>query len=610
MEPNAHNEAHNPARDPQDLSPAMVASVLLVDELILGGVREAVVCPGSRSAPLALALAEADRAGRLRLHVRTDERAGAFLALGLAKAAGRAVPIVMTSGTAVANCLPAMVEASLSHVPLIVVSANRPLSMVGTGANQTIEQAKIFGSHAVKTLNLQELAMTGPVDQQEVRAIAREGVTAATDPIAGGGVHIDVPLVEPLVPQNLDSLSLYAQTVAEAETEAASHSGHTPHPRTGPRPLPHGAVTIDLALRTLVIAGAVTDEAWARSVMDELADVPTLAEPIAPAPDFPVHSAGAAMFTAGAVSQGEYSAATRPEQIVVIGRPTLHRAVSRLLADTDIRVVVLTETTTVMNVTGNVAEVGSSVKLTGEHPVGWTKVCEAISDMGAQAVRDALSASAEEHFTGLHAVAVVADSLRDGDALVLGASSAIRDASRAGLPFDGVRTIASRGAAGIDGTVSTAVGVAMAHAAQDPTALRAPRTIAVMGDLTFLHDLTGLNIGPMERRPDNLLIVVVNDAGGAIFESLEPGAEHLRTFGDGTAAYERVFGTPLDVQIESLCEGFGVDYRVATSVTELAELLADHAEEPAAGITVLEARVERAWRRELDSTIAQAVTPS
>lgn len=590
---------------PQDLSPAMEASIILVDELIRGGVREAVVCPGSRSAPLALALAEADRARRLRLHVRTDERTGAFLALGLAKATGRAVPVVMTSGTAVANCLPAMVEASLSHVPLMVLSANRPLSLVGTGANQTIEQAEIFGPHAVKTLSLQGLAMSEPVDHDAVRAIAREGVSAAIDPIAGGGVHIDVPLVEPLVPDNLDHLSLRAQAEAEAKPDDAQNPVGA-----GPRPLPHGCATVDLSLRTLVVAGAVTDDAWARSIMDELADVPTLAEPIAPAPDFPVHSAGAAMFTAGAVSQGEYSAATRPEQIVVIGRPTLHRPVSRLLADESIRVVVITETTTVTNVTGNVAEVASRVKVVGEHPAGWTKVCEAISDLGAGAVRDVLSTSADEHFTGLHAVAVVADSLRDGDALVLGASSAIRDASRAGLPFDGVRTIASRGAAGIDGTVSTAVGVSMAHAAMDPTAMRAPRTIAVMGDLTFLHDLTGLNIGPMERRPENLLIVVVNDAGGAIFESLEPGVDKLRTFGDGTAAYERVFGTPVDVAIEPLCEGFGVEYRRADNVTELAELLAEHAEVPATGITVVEARVDRAWRREMEKKIAQAVTPS
>ena len=131
----------------------MRAGLVLVDQLIRSGVREAVLCPGSRNSPLNLAFVEAERVGRVRLHVRTDERSAAFLALGLAKVSRRPVPVVMTSGTAVANCLPAMVEATLSGVPLVVLSANRPLSMLGAGANQTIDQAEIFGSHSVCTLN-------------------------------------------------------------------------------------------------------------------------------------------------------------------------------------------------------------------------------------------------------------------------------------------------------------------------------------------------------------------------------------------------------------------------------------------------------------------------
>ncbi|QNH97030.1 2-succinyl-5-enolpyruvyl-6-hydroxy-3-cyclohexene-1-carboxylate synthase [Corynebacterium anserum] len=657
----------NTQPDSTNLSPAVVASVLIVDELINGGVREAVVCPGSRSAPLALAFIEAERAGRLRVHVRTDERTGAFLALGLAKATGRIVPVVMTSGTAVANCLPAMVEASLSHVPVMVLSANRPLFMAGTGANQTIEQSEIFGTHSVHAASLGNLAgaaetleaaqvatVSGAdVDHAAVRNVIARAMNAASDPMRGGGVHVDVPLSEPLVPDSMDELSLFAQEVAQAGGDSAAATGNleggdcatgnleggdcatgnleggdcatrnleggdcaakssdpseTPRPVFS-RPLPFGKVTVDLSKRTLVICGAVADMAWAREIIEELAGVPTLAEPLAPVPDFPVHPAGSPMFTAGAVSQGEYSAATQPEQIVVVGRPTLHRSVSQLLADESIHVIVLADTYSVLDVTGNVAVVGSTVDVVGEHPAGWTKVCQAISDMGVDAVRDVLTSS-DEHFTGLHVAAVVADSLRDGDALVLGASTAIRDAARAGLPFHGVRTEANRGAAGIDGTISTAIGVAMAHAAEDPTAIRAPRTVALMGDLTFLHDVNALNIGPMETRPDNLLIVVTNDAGGAIFESLEPGDARLRTFGDGTSAFERVFGTPVEVNVEALCEGFGVNYRRAESVIALHDILADHEEQPAPGITVVEAAVERAWRRKMEKTIAQAVTPS
>lgn len=588
---------------------AVRAGLVLVDQLIRSGVREAVLCPGSRNSPLNLAFVEAERVGRVRLHVRTDERSAAFLALGLAKVARQPVPVVMTSGTAVANCLPAMVEATLSGVPLLVLSANRPLSMVGTGANQTIDQAELFGSHSVCTLNTGELALEGGVADAgsgqvaggtdavaELRDLVRKLIAAATDPIDGGGAHLDVPLREPLVPPTLDELSLWAGEIAGAAATTVKTPAYTP------RALPFGQVEVDLSLRTLVIAGSVADTAWARSIMDELADVPTIAEPVAPAPDFPVHSAAVDMFSTQVVSDGEHSAVTTPEQIVVIGRPTLHRGVTKLLANKDIHVIALSDTRNVTDVFGNVDEVGSTVRPRGEQSESWLQVARAISDMGVNQVREGLAK--HEPFTAVHAVAVVADALRDGDLLVMGASTAVRDASRAGLPFDGVRAIANRGAAGIDGTISTAVGAAMAHAHSDPTAIRAPRTIAVMGDLTFAHDLGGLNIGPLEPRPDNLLIVLTNDSGGGIFETLEPGADDLRTFADGTAAFERVFGTPLDLDFAELCAGFGVEHKLASSVEELADAIEEHAELGGNGITVLEVKVDRRGRQEIDKRIA------
>lgn len=591
---------------------AVRAGLVLVDQLIRSGVREAVLCPGSRNSPLNLAFVEAERVGRVRLHVRTDERSAAFLALGLAKVSRNPVPVVMTSGTAVANCLPAMVEATLSGVPLVVLSANRPLSMLGSGANQTIDQAEIFGTHSVCTLNTGELALEGAAADTtaEIRDLVRKLIAAATDPIDGGGAHLDVPLREPLVPPTLDELSLWAGEIAatedgaeDAETTEGAQGSHVPGQLArGPRKLPYGQVEVDLSRRTLVIAGSVSDVAWARSIMDELADVPTIAEPVAPAPDFPVHSAAVDMFSTQVVSDGEHSAVTTPEQIVVIGRPTLHRGVTKLLANKDINVIALSDTRNITDVFDNVDEVGSTVRPRGEQPESWLQVARAISDMGVNQVRDGLA----EHdpFTAVHAVAVVADALRDGDLLVLGASTAVRDASRAGLPFDGVQAIANRGAAGIDGTISTAVGAAMAHAHADPTAIRAPRTIAVMGDLTFAHDLGGLNIGPLEPRPDNLLIVLTNDSGGGIFETLEPGAESLRTFADGTEAFERVFGTPLDLDFAELCAGFGVEHKLATSVEELATAIDEHAEIGGSGITVLEVKVSRRGRQEIEKRIA------
>lgn len=606
------------------ISPAMATALVVVEELIGAGVREAVVCPGSRSAPLAIAVAEASRVGRLRMHVRTDERTGAFFALGLAKYSRRPVPVIMTSGTAVANCLPAMVEATLTHVPLIVVSANRPLHMVGTGANQTIDQVGIFGSHSVCTRTLDQIgeacAQRGiteglPADQVGyLQNTVREVIAAAMHPTAGGGVQLDVPLREPLVPKDSAVVGLAASEIQETLSRAPKKPAEPGRPS---RVISSEAVEVDLAKRTLAIVGEVTDRAWGRQIMDQLADVPTMAEPIAPdAPEIPVHSGAAAMFTTDAVAHGEYSAVTRPEQIVVVGRPTLHRPVAKLLADPNIRVVVVTDTDTVTDVSGTAAAVTRAIKLTGKADQQWLSVCRAISDMGADAVRQALEGS--EDFTAIHAVAAVADSLRDGDAVVLGASTTVRDASRAGLPFAGVEALANRGAAGIDGTISTAVGVAFAHGASEPDAMRAPRTIAVMGDLTFLHDVGALNVGPLEPQPDNLLILVTNDNGGGIFETLEPGREELRTFPDGSEMFERIFGTPLQADIGKLCAGFGVSHRLVTNPTELALAIEEHAElgylpstneSAESGIAVIEAQVSRAGRRQIEKAIREVVTP-
>ena len=614
----------------------MTTALAVIEELIAAGVREAVVCPGSRSAPLAIAIAEASRVGRLRMHVRTDERTGAFLALGLAKYSRRPVPVVMTSGTAVANCLPAMVEATLTHTPLIILSANRPLAMLGTGANQTIDQVGIFGTHSVCTRTLdqigevcfqREITEGLPADQVAfLRETVREVLAAALHPTAGGGAQLDVPLREPLVPGDSAIVGLAAseleKALRSAQAEEVNPAEQEIRTNNEDRNAKAGgisteAVEIDLSKRTLAIVGEVSDRAWGRQIMDQLAEVPTMAEPITPdVPEIPVHSAAAAMFTADMVEHGEYSAVTHPEQIIVIGRPTLHRPVSKLLANPTIRVVVVTDTDTVTDVSGTAAAVTRVIKVRGECDPQWLSVCRAISDMGASAVRQALESS--EHFTAIHAVAAVADSLRDGDAVVLGASSTVRDAARAGLPFAGVTALANRGAAGIDGTISTAAGVAFAHASSDPSAMRAPRTIAVMGDLTFLHDLGGLNIGPLEPQPDNLLVVVTNDNGGGIFETLEPGREELREFPDGSAMFERIFGTPLRAKIGDLCAGFGITHKVVTSPTELALAIEEHAElgylsgtdeGGEAGITVIEAQVSRAGRRSVEQAIREAVTP-
>ncbi|WP_320406901.1 2-succinyl-5-enolpyruvyl-6-hydroxy-3-cyclohexene-1-carboxylic-acid synthase [Corynebacterium glyciniphilum] len=588
------------------LSPATQVAAIVVDAFIANGVREAVVCPGSRSAPLALAFAEADRLHRLRLHVRTDERSGSFLALGLAKRSGRAVPVVMTSGTAVANCLPAMVEATAAGVPLIVVSANRPWELLGSGANQTIDQFGIFGTHAVEAIGIDAAVASGrPATEQDVRGQVAHAVVRATSPLDAGGVQIDIPFAEPLVPSSTTEVSLAAR---EVDGGAAEYSVTPEVLRTPMLP----SAVVNLSRRTLVVAGDVRDRVWAQHILDELAGVPTIAEPGCPAPDLPVHPAAAGLFAAeigAGVGDGEYRAQMRPEQIVLIGRPTLHRGIARLLADPAIRVFPVSDRPTAPAVGRTDLETVAplhGVTVTGEHPRGWLRTCAAAGEVAADAVREEI---AGEEFTGLHVAAAVTDSLSDGDAVVLGASSAVRDASLTGLPFPGVHVIASRGAAGIDGTVSTAVGVALAHASAEPDLMRAPRTVALMGDLTFLHDINGLSMGPGEPRPENLVIVVSNDDGGAIFETLEVGAPGLRTFDDGVSAFDRVVGTPTGVDLGALCDGYGVAHQNVETIQELSLALENHAEGPG-GLLVVEAAVSRSPRERMHRALTAKTTVS
>ncbi len=516
---------------------------------------DVVMCPGSRNAPLNLALlARPD----LKVHTRVDERSAAFLALGLARVQRRHVAVVMTSGTAVANALPALVEARHSHTPLAVVSADRPERLVGTGASQTIEQQGIFSNFADTT------QVASPED---IPAMAQR----FTQDFA---VHINVALDVPLVGTELPS---------------------TPDDRTLRRApsirfVDHGEVELDLTRNTLVIAG---DEAWD---VEGLEDVPTIAEPTAPAPYHPVHPLAASIFRKDQVSANDYVVNTRVEQVIVVGHPTLHRGVLALLSDPDIEFVTLSRTADFTNPRGQAARKGTRVKVSGEPTRDWMKVCEGAAEMGGAAVREVLE-NTDYGFTGLHVAAAVADTLAVGDALVLGASNPVRDASFVGLPFDGVETYSPRGAAGIDGTVAQSIGVALATQSREATEIRAPRTVALMGDITFLHDASALLISPGDWRPENLTIVVADDNGGGIFETLEIGQESLRP------AFERAFGTPQEVGIGKLCEAYGADYREANSAQELLDLLAE-LKETSTGITVVDARTTRGTRRALHAELA------
>lgn len=544
------------------VNPSTAQARVVVDELIRGGVRDVVLCPGSRNAPLAFALADADRAGRLRLHVRIDERTAGYLAVGLAVAAGAPVCVAMTSGTAVANLGPAVVEANYARVPLIVLSANRPYELLGTGANQTMEQLGYFGTQLRATISL-GLAEDAPERLDALNATWRSATCRVLAAATGtrtanaGPVHFDIPLREPLVPDTDD------------------HGDH-PAGRPGERPWTDSPpVSFDQPLAIDVTADTVVIAGHGAGVHPNLAGLPTVAEPTAPPPATPLHPLALPLL--------------RPQQVIMLGRPTLHRPVAALLADPTVAVYALTTGPRWPDVSGNSRATGTRAVLTGTPDPAWLRRCAALHSDAVHAVRSQLA----EHplTTGLHVAAAVADALRPGDQLVLGASNPVRDAALVGLDAAGIAVRSNRGVAGIDGTVSTAIGAALAH-----ERATGGRTLALIGDLTFVHDSSGLLVGPTEPTPQQLTIVVSNDNGGGIFELLEQGDPR---FHDVSA---RIFGTPHDVDVGALCRAYHVDSRQL----ELADLPAA-LDEPAAGLRVLEVKADRSSLRALHAAIKAAL---
>jgi 2-succinyl-5-enolpyruvyl-6-hydroxy-3-cyclohexene-1-carboxylate synthase len=529
------------------MNPATTFARVLVDELLRGGVTDAVLAPGSRSAPVALALACAERAGRLRLHVRIDERTAAFLALGLAKASGRPVPVLTTSGTAAAHLHAAVLEADASGVPLLALTADRPPELRATGANQTIEQAGLYGG-AVRwaaDVGVPEAGREAAQNRYWRSVVAKALLTArgalSSDP---GPVHLNLALREPLMPDDEG---------AELSGPWAGRPGGAPWTAVGATTNPTSRAS-GWAERTLVVIGD-GPPFWGRIAGEHAGALgwPVVAEP---------SSGGWSGLRGGALLLGvpDWLDAHRPDRVVVVGRPTLSRPVSALLADARVEV----ETTTVrprwpdagrstaavgLGFDGGPAE-GDSISY------AWAREwADAAARVGA-AVDDVLDAAPE--LTAARLARDVVAALPFGSLLVLGSSTPVRDVDRLAVPRGDLTLLANRGVAGIDGTISTAVGAASIHGGP---------AFALMGDLTFLHDLTGLLLGEGEPAPD-LTVVVPDNDGGGIFAQLEPGEE--RHAGD----YRRVFGTPHGRDLVRVAQALGWAATCVESATELPGALA------------------------------------
>jgi 2-succinyl-5-enolpyruvyl-6-hydroxy-3-cyclohexene-1-carboxylate synthase len=557
------------------VNPSTALAHVLVDELVRGGVREAVLSPGSRSGPLAFALHDADRHGRLRLHVRVDERTAAFLALGLAKRSGMPVPVVTTSGTAAANLHPAVLEASEAGVPLLVLTADRPPELRDTGANQTVDQIKLYGG-AVRFFAEVGAPEVRAGQNAYWRALTCRALTAASGQLdsAPGPVHLNVALREPLVPDRDAAWPepLDGRASGAAWTRVASSPQRE-------------ALRDDLPARTVVVLGDGDDEDAAAALRLALArGWPVIAEPSAGVAD------GPNLIAAGELLLGvpEFVDSHRPERVLVVGHVTLSRAVGRFTAGSACDVVArhgawpdaARRAERVLPAVPTAAEAGAV-------DAEWLRSWQQADEVAVRAV-----STVTEALAGLPEPAVAAELIAacgEGCLVVLGSSKPVRDVWLAGAR--GTTTVlANRGAAGIDGMLSTALGAALAH----QSAGGGP-AYALVGDLTFLHDTTALVIGPDEPRPD-LAVVVVNNDGGAIFGLLEQGAPEHQD------AFERVFGTPHGVDLGSLCAATRTAHRTVSTRSELRDALA-----PQAGIRVIEVVSDRTAAIALDRSVRAAV---
>ncbi|MDO4242164.1 MAG: 2-succinyl-5-enolpyruvyl-6-hydroxy-3-cyclohexene-1-carboxylic-acid synthase [Actinomyces sp.] len=654
----ASQEAHGSqasAAAPED-APSLSAARTVVAALVAAGVREAVLSPGSRSAPLAYALAEAEDRGALRLRVVLDERSAGFTALGLARAhlqAGGGEPVspvvvVTTSGSAVANLHPAVLEADAAGVPLLIVSADRPHELVGTGANQTTEQAGLFATAPRLVIDIPaDLAGHRPAGSAGALALGgqvRRAVLAASGALSRdpGPAHLNLRLRPPLAPS--PSQAPVPEAVALPDAPAAGAPRPGGRPGVSPQPDAFGGVGVSdaggpaqpapaaatadqpvagqdprsgPAQCGLVVVGDCPDPATGRlgrALAEHLA-WPLLAEPTSGA------RGGAMALTRYAELLGTPEGArlvASTERVVVLGHPSLTRSVSALLARTDLRVDVVADRARYTDVAGTAhvlpapaghggcagGEPGEVLlaRALGAVPAdpGWAPMwhralecLEPAAPRRPDGARPGLSADAAVQAVWEAALKACAgpdrgaaggpagDTTEDtaggaagGGApavLMLGSSMTVRRLDRlaapaaAGLPVPAA--VANRGLAGIDGTLATAAGVALGVGAP---------VRAVVGDLTFLHDAMSLGRGLHETEPD-LQVIVLDDAGGAIFSTLE----YARV--PGAARFDRLFTTPQTPRIGALAQALGATVHSPGDLEGLRRVLAA----PVRGLSVV-----------------------
>jgi 2-succinyl-5-enolpyruvyl-6-hydroxy-3-cyclohexene-1-carboxylate synthase len=576
-------------RDNGDI--ALDCVTALMDELVRGGVEHVCMTPGSRSTPIALAAA---RHPGITLHVHVDERSSAYFGLGIAAASAAPVAMFCTSGTAAANHFPAVVEAFMARVPIIVLTADRPPELQGVGANQTIDQQHLFGNF------VKWFCDTGVPEDDGVAslnhwasvgakaALHAKGVSIADPP---GPIHLNLPFREPLLPST-------AEMVPASSGGRVSVVGAA---QAGPDRMPAFMREVSTGHRIAIVAGRLRVPPHGLVELCAARGWPLLAEPLSG-----LRTATSGNGQGGALAAGALLAADpgfrerhHPDLVVQVGAAPTSRGVQQLVRSADRLLIIdpdhlvadpdrrstLTLESDPDDVVAALRDTTLSLPaVSPEWAHGWFD-----SDTRVRTAVDALLDAWEEPFEGRIARDLAA-TVPDGSVLFGGSSMPIRDLDQYMAPRHGVRVLANRGVSGIDGSVSTVFGMA---------AVTAP-TFALLGDLALLHDAAGLLWGTPRCR--GAVLVVVDNDGGGIF-SLLPQSTLPRD------QFELLFGTPHGLDLEAIVRTAGAGVRSV----DRAEVLVPAIREAASsgGVQVVRVRVDRlrsaALRAEVGLTVAAAL---
>jgi len=527
----------------------------IVSDLINQGVCQVVIAPGSRSAPLAIAFMQAEVAGLLKVHVRIDERDAGFLALGLAKASMNIVPIVVTSGSAVANLLPAVVEAYQSGVSLLVLSADRPKNARGNSAPQTIAQSHIFSSFVKADYDTSCDSFSSESFAELIN------LSRATH---RGPIHVNIQFEMPLVPtpENVD----WTPAISNIEFGICQEA-------------PGQALT--LPAHGVIVAGDIVEMAQAREV-GKLAQ--QLGWPIIAEPSANVHDELNALAHGVLVVTSDQL--PTPDCVLTVGTVGLSRPVLNLLKVTPKHIAV--------HLSGNGPDLPDPVQsasqvldaipvcdcqVDSEWLTSWQKADQLVGEIVAKKLQG-------QTLNGPSAALQVWNHAQDSDQLMVAASWPVRHLEAFAPKRTGLKVFGNRGANGIDGLISTAWGLAE---------ISAERTYLLIGDVAFLHDIGGLNITEGSAQP-NLTVVVLDNDGGGIFSQLEQGAPTFEPY------FEKVFGTPHGKDLWQISESFGFATTRVTTQDELGKALQRTSSIPGVHIVIC-----LTGQRALENTLVQDI---